>query len=172
MKLTMIKEVAGDILLSDAELIAHGIATHDHFDSGLALSLRERWPALVKDYRHAIHNNPLKPGQIWIWSGVDGDGGTRRIANLITQEMQGDGKAARPDKASLEHVAHALKALAAHVRSGDIRSVAVPRLATGVGGLEWHDVEPLIQAHLGDLGIPVLVYSVFHAGVKADEQLK
>ncbi|MCC7099273.1 MAG: Appr-1-p processing protein, partial [Rubrivivax sp.] len=36
----MIREVEGDILLSQAQDIAHGIATHDPFDSGLALALR------------------------------------------------------------------------------------------------------------------------------------
>ncbi len=171
MKPKMIREVAGDILLSKAELIGHGIATHDSFDSGLALTLREAFPSLVRDYRHFIHNNPLKAGQIWVWTGVDGAGATRRVANLITQDMQDDGKTARPDKATLEHVVHALKALAKYIKAEDVRSVALPCLATGVGGLSWADVKPLIEAHLGDTGIPVLLYEVFHQGVKADEKL-
>ena len=50
-------------------------------------------------------------------------------------------------------------------------SVALPRLATGVGGLKWEEVKPLIQKHLADAGIPVIVYSEFHAGVAADEKL-
>ena len=49
--------------------------------------------------------------------------------------------------------------------------MALPRLATGVGGLDWADVKPLIQQHLGDLGIPVLVYEVYRKGEKADEKL-
>ena len=51
----MIHEIAGDILLSKAALIAHGIAPMDDFHSGLALALRERWPALYKDFRHYCH---------------------------------------------------------------------------------------------------------------------
>ena len=47
----MIREVSGDILLSQADVIAHGVAPADHFDTGLALALRERWPALAKDFR-------------------------------------------------------------------------------------------------------------------------
>jgi O-acetyl-ADP-ribose deacetylase (regulator of RNase III) len=171
MKLNMIREVEGDILLTDADLIAHGIATRDHFDSGLALSLRDRWPSMVRDYRHFTHSNPLKAGDVWAWSGVNEGGGTRHIINLITQDMLDDGKASRPNKASLEHVAHSLKALAKHIKNNDIRSVALPRLATGVGAWNWADVKPLIQTHLADLGIPVLVYEVFRHGVKADEKL-
>jgi len=33
------------------------------------------------------------------------------------------------------------------------------------------DVKPVVQQHLGDLGIPVIVYETYHAGVQADEKL-
>ncbi len=48
----MIYEVSGDILLSEARAIAHGVAPNDNFANRLpALSLREHWPALYKDFR-------------------------------------------------------------------------------------------------------------------------
>ena len=48
----MLKEVAGDILLTKADALAHGVAPNDNFANGLALALRERWPAMYKDFRH------------------------------------------------------------------------------------------------------------------------
>ena len=48
----MIKDVEGDILLSRAEAIAHGVAPSDHFNTGLAHALREHFPVMVKDFRH------------------------------------------------------------------------------------------------------------------------
>ena len=48
----MLKEVAGDILLTKAEALAHGVAPNDNFANGLALALREQWPAMYKDFRH------------------------------------------------------------------------------------------------------------------------
>jgi len=45
----------------------------------------------------------------------------------------------------------------------------LPRLATGVGGLDWDQVKPLTQSQLGELGIPVYVYVVYHAGQEAEE---
>ncbi|SDH78397.1 O-acetyl-ADP-ribose deacetylase (regulator of RNase III), contains Macro domain [Pseudomonas panipatensis] len=167
----MIREVEGDILLSKAQVIAHGIAPQDHFDSGLALSLRERWPSMVRDYRHAAHAAAPEPGSIWVWSGVDADGGTRCIANLLTQEMQGSGRSAKPAKATLENVGHCLRELAKYVQGENVQSLALPCLATGVGGLDWKDVKPLLVKHLGELGIPVLIYSVYRKGVAADETL-
>lgn len=167
----MIREIEGDILLSRAQVIAHGIAPHDHFDTGLALALRERWPSMVRDYRHAIRDRPLEPGGIWAWSGLDADGSTRTIVNLLTQDMLPGGAAARPGKATLENVGRALKALARHAREHGVRSIALPRLATGVGGLAWSDVEPLVRQHLGDLGVPVFVYVVYRKGVAGAEGL-
>ncbi|MBV2234583.1 MAG: macro domain-containing protein [Sterolibacterium sp.] len=167
----MIREVEGDILLSRADVIAHGIATNDPFDSGLALALRERFPSMVKDYRHAMHAKAPETGQIWAWRGVSEDGSTRGIINLLTQGMQSQDKSARPVKALLEDVNHCLRALARHVQDNGIKSLALPRLATGVGALPWNDVKPLIQQHLGHLGIPVLVYEVYRQGTPADEKL-
>lgn len=167
----MIREVEGDILLSQAQVIAHGIAPQDPFDTGLALALRERWPSLVADYRHAAHSKAPQPGEIWCWSGVDGKGAVRRIVNLLTQDSLHTGHAAKPGKATLKNVGHALRELARYVADEHIKSVALPRLATGVGGLEWHDVKPLIEKHLGELNADVIVYEVYRKGVKADEQL-
>ncbi|MED5609540.1 MULTISPECIES: macro domain-containing protein [Pseudomonas] len=167
----MIREVEGDILLSKAQVIAHGIAPQDPFDSGLALALRERWPSLVRDYRHAAHASAPAPGSIWAWSGVDADGSTRGIVNLLTQDMQGSGRSAKPAKASLENVGHCLRELAKFVEGEGVRSLALPCLATGVGGLDWKDVRPLLDRYLGHLDIPVLVYAVYRKGVAADEKL-
>jgi O-acetyl-ADP-ribose deacetylase (regulator of RNase III) len=167
----MIREVEGDILLSDAQVIAHGIAPQDPFDSGLALALRERWPSLVVDYRHAAHAKAHKPGEIWCWAGVDEQGHVRCIVNLLTQDSLHSGHAAKPGKATLKNVSHALRDLAKYVVSENIKSVALPRLATGVGALDWSEVKPLIAKYLGDLNVDVIVYKEYHKGVKAPEQL-
>jgi O-acetyl-ADP-ribose deacetylase (regulator of RNase III) len=57
------------------------------------------------------------------------------------------------------------------IEKQDLKSIALPRLATGVGGLKWEDVKPLIQQHLGTLEIPVIVYTEYHAGQQAKEPL-
>ncbi len=167
----MIREVEGDILLSKAQVIAHGIAPQDHFDSGLALALRERWPSMVRDYRHASRSGVLNPGEIWSWTGVDAEGAPRSIVNLLTQDMQHEGRNARPAQANLENVGHCLRALAKYVTSEGVTSIALPRLATGVGALEWDKVRPLIDRHLGEFTIPVIVYVTYRRGVAANEKL-
>ena len=159
----MITKVRGDILLSDAKAIAHGVAPHDHFNQGLALALRERHPAMAKDFRHYCHQDNPKPGHAWLWAGPE-----RVIINLMTQEPAPDNKA-HPGKATAHNVNHALKELRAILEKENISSVALPRLATGVGDLDWDEVEPRIGKHLGDLGIPVMVYVSYEKDTKAAE---
>lgn len=160
----MIHEVAGDILLTKAQAIAHGVAPNDHFDNGLALALREQWPAMAKDFRHYTHQTHPKPGELWAWAGVGGV----QIFNLLTQEGE-HGHGSKPGRASLANVNHCLKRLRHEIEKAGIKSLAMPKLATGVGGLEWRDVHPLIVQHLGDLPIPIYVYTTYHKGQQASE---
>ena len=160
----MIHEVEGDILLSGAQAIAHGVAANDPMDKGLALSLHERYPAMHKDFHHWCHQRHPKPGEAWMWGGVEGV----RVVNLLTQEGGYD-HGSRPGKATESNVSHSLRALKKMIAKEGFKSVALPRLATGVGGLNWEDVAPLVKKHLSDVGIPIYVYTTYHAGQKAVE---
>ncbi|MBT8115450.1 MAG: macro domain-containing protein [Arenicella sp.] len=160
----MIHEVEGDILLSSAAAIAHGVAPNDPMDQGLALALRERYPAMHKDFHHWCHVRHPKPGEIWMWGTVGG----MRLVNLITQEG-GYGHGAKPGQASLKNVRKSLKALRKLAKKEKFSSIALPKLATGVGNLDWADVKPVIYDQLGDMKIPVYLYNVFHQGQQANE---
>ncbi|QDU28924.1 Macro domain protein [Anatilimnocola aggregata] len=159
----MIHEVSGDILLTKAQAIAHGVAPNDHFDHGLAAALHERWPTMVKDFRHYAHQTHPKPGEFWFWdaTGV-------QVFNLLTQEGE-HGHGAKPGRATTAYVNHSLKRLRHELEKEKIKSVALPKLATGVGGLDWTVVLPLIHTHLGDLSISVFVYTHCQKGVQATE---
>jgi O-acetyl-ADP-ribose deacetylase (regulator of RNase III) len=159
----MIREVNGDILLTRAQAIAHGVAPDDDFGTGLAHALRERFPAMYKDFRHFCHTNHPKTGEAWTWGGPD-----HRIVALLTQEPP-ERHHVHPGKASVASVNHALKSLRETIVSEKYTSVALPRLATGYGGLDWDDVKPLIEHHLGDLGVPVWVYATYTPGKQAIE---
>ena len=160
----MIHEVVGDILMTKAKAIAHGVAPNDHFNNGLALALREQWPAMAKDFRHYAHLSHPKAGEIWVWGGANGI----RIFNLLTQE--GEHKhGAKPGRATLSNVNHCLRRLRHELEKGEVNSLAMPKLATGVGGLHWDEVSPLIHQHLNDLSIPIYIYTTYHEGQKANE---
>lgn len=163
----MIKKVKGDILKSKCQTIAHGVSPNDDFKRGLALALRENWPSMYKDFRHFTQTTHPKPGMSWSWHGVGGV----HIITLFTQEGSEGHQAASGGKATLSNVAHCLKTLRKEIDAGEIKSVALPMLATGAGGLEWKDVEPLINQHLSNVEIPVIIYEQYISGHTADEGL-
>ncbi len=91
---------------------------------------------MVKDFRHYCKLHNPEPGGAWIWGSAEGV----KIINLLTQEpAKGNG---HPGEATLQNVGHALKALAKLVEKEKLTSLAIPKLATGVGKLPWEDVKP------------------------------
>ena len=160
----MIKEVTGDILLTGAQAIAHGVAPNDHFDRGLALSLREQYPAMAKDFRHYCHTFGPKAGDVWMWGTVD----HLRIFNLMTQDpaktLNG-----HPGHATMHNVNVCLHNLEKMIIEEGITSLALPKLATGYGQLDWNEVFPAIKKKLENIGIPIYIYSTYVKGQKAAE---
>ncbi len=160
----MIKYVSGDILKTKADGIAHGVAPNDNFKQGLALSLRERWPAMYKDFKHFCRGTHPKEGTTWGWKGVGGP----VIVNLFTQEHPKTNNSV-PGKATLSYVNHSLKRLNEDIKEYDLKSLAITKVATGVGGLDWKDVKPLIEKSLGELSIPIYIYEDYKKDVEAEE---
>ena len=97
----MIKYITGDILLSEADAMAHGVSPNDDFKQGLALSLREMWPSLYKDFRHYCKVSSPSEGELWSWKGP----GSPVIFNLFTQDAPRS-QGTHPGKASETHVSH------------------------------------------------------------------
>ncbi|HEX5626108.1 MAG TPA: macro domain-containing protein [Saprospiraceae bacterium] len=160
----MIREVEGDILLSKADAIAHGVAPMDNFDSGLALSIRENYPSLYKDFRHFCQTFHPKTGEVWFWQSAD----HRKIFNLMTQDAP-PSAGANPGGSSTSSIRQCLKNLVKQMEAEKIKSLALPKLTTGVGGMEWKDVQPILQEYLGALDIPVYVYTIYRKGQAARE---
>lgn len=160
----MIHEIAGDLLLSRAQVLAHGVSPNDPMDQGLALALHKRYPDMHKAYHRWCHQHHAEPGEVWLWRSEQGV----VIVNLLTQDNW-DGHAHHPGKANVPNVNHALRALEKLAAKEHFTSIALPRLATGVGGLDWADVWPLIVNRLGHLEIPVYVYADYRPGLRGIE---
>ena len=78
--------------------------------------------------------------------------GPRWIINFPTKKHW-------PDPSELEWVVEGLRDLRAVIAANGIRSIAIPALGAGNGGLKWDLVRPRIEAALGDLhGVDVMVF--------------
>ncbi|MCB9026328.1 MAG: macro domain-containing protein [Bdellovibrionaceae bacterium] len=160
----MIKYVEGDILKSKAKAIAHGVAPNDDFKQGLALSLRKQWPSLYKDFRHFCHTKNPKEGDVWAWKGVGGP----IIFNLMTQDAPKT-RDSHPGKASLTNINHSMKNLVKELKEEGVDSLAITKVATGVGGMDWKDVKPLLEEHLKGLDMEIYIYETYKENVSAEE---
>jgi O-acetyl-ADP-ribose deacetylase (regulator of RNase III) len=163
----MIQELSGDILLTRAEALAHGVAPGDPFDGTLTAPLRERWPDMYREFRRFTNTTAPQPGSVWAWDGPAPDLGP--YVRTIAMFVQDSHDLAR---ATLQSVTHALVALRAVVVDEALHSLALPRIGTGAGGgLAWDDVRPLIHKYLGGLDIPVYLYVEHIPGIYAPEKV-
>lgn len=162
----MIYEVAGDILLTGAQALAHGVAPDDPFTCGLAQAIRRRWPALYSAFLAYRRGHEPAPGELWAWTSGDG----HTIINLFTQDPSPP-RGKRPGRSSLRYLALCLGGLREYAEAEELRSLALPRIATGAGGLDWELARPVLDEQLGPLGIPVILYDVYRPELRANEPL-
>ncbi len=160
----MIHEVQGDILLTGAQVIAQGVGANDPMDGGLAKVLRECFPAMHKDFHHWCHVQHPDPGAAWLWRGNE----RVAVANLVIMEG-GYGHGARPGKASVKHLNHALHALKKILLKEKLHSLSLPKIGCGRGGLPWPEVQEMIQHQLGDLDTHIYIYVTHVPRQKAKE---
>ena len=161
----MIRQVNGDILLSKARVIAHGVAPNDDHARDSRTRCASMRPRCTRTSATTARRSTRRrarsgPGRA---PTASAGGAVHATAGLHPGE--------RPGRATLSNVHHALQALRRFIDEERPASLALSRLATGVGGLDWDEVLPEIEKHLGDAGIPIIVYSTYHAGQAAAEGL-
>ena len=115
---------------------------------GFALQFRSAYPECFSPYRQACFDGILRPGTVFFTP--TGYAMPECIVHFPTKR---DWR----DKSQLEDIDRPLRHLAFAVRDRDIASIAVPPLGSGLGGLSWTAVRPLIERYLGELPCDVIV---------------
>jgi O-acetyl-ADP-ribose deacetylase (regulator of RNase III)/uncharacterized protein YwgA len=122
---------------------------------GVALEFKNRWPANFKAYKKICDAKELQPGQMFVFdtkSLFDSEG-PRYLVNFPT-------KAHWRSKSNISYVEDGLDALALTIQEYGIKSIGVPPLGCGNGGLDWAEVKPLIVAKLAELeDVDIVVFS-------------
>jgi len=160
----MIELTHGDILLADADALVNTVNCVGVMGRGIALQFRKAYPENFKRYQAACKRNEVRPGKMLIFeTGLLT--GPRYIINFPTKRHW-------KGKSRLEDIEAGLPALVEEIRKRDIRSVAVPPLGCGLGGLDWNEVRPRIIHAFEELGdVRVLLFEPAGAP-KADEMVK
>ena len=129
---------SGDLTLDDADLLVNAVNAVGVMGRGVALAFRHRWPGIMPPYQHACRSGGLTAGGCILLPLGDG----RLWAALAT-------KGHWRDPSRLEWIASGLATLALRARFVGVRSIAIPPIGCGLGGLVWRDVAPLVAATHG-----------------------
>ncbi|MFF0723640.1 macro domain-containing protein [Streptomyces sp. NPDC004134] len=139
----MITRGTGNLLLADVEALVNTVNTVGVMGKGIALQFKRAFPGNFEDYKDACDRGEVDVGRMHVYE-VEQLSGPRFIINFPTKRHW---KA----KSRLEDIASGLTALRDEIVERGIKSIAVPPLGCGNGGLEWRDVGPLISQILGTI---------------------
>lgn len=133
----MIEYKSGDILKEDAEAIVNTVNCVGVMGRGIALQFKKTYPANFKIYAAACKKNEVQPGQMFVFA-TGKFINPRFIINFPTKRHW-------RGKSRMEDIESGLKALVEVIRNEDIRSIAIPPLGSGLGGLTWAAVKKRIE---------------------------
>ena len=159
----MIEYRHGDILQADAEALVNTVNCVGIMGRGVALQFKNAYPANFKAYAAACAREEVQPGRMFVFE-TGHLTNPKYIINFPTKRhWRGNSR--------IEDIEAGLKALAEEIRARRIRSIALPPLGSGLGGLDWRDVRPRIEASLGDLeDVRVIVFEPHAAPARPTRQ--
>ncbi|HEV2457299.1 MAG TPA: macro domain-containing protein [Ktedonobacterales bacterium] len=147
--------VSGDLLANEhhAEALAHGCNCRGSMGAGIAVGFRERYPAMYEEYRRRCKATPreFNPGDAFLWKAAD----QSWVFNLATQEDYWR------SRATYDAVERALREMRSQADAEGIRSIAMPRIGTGYGGLSWKKVRAVIERVFADWDGVLYVYEEY-----------
>jgi O-acetyl-ADP-ribose deacetylase (regulator of RNase III) len=146
----MIEHKTGNLLDAQAEALVNTVNTVGVMGKGIALQFRQAFPENYEAYRKACEHKEVQPGRMFVFD--TGKFYPRYIVNFPTKRHW-------KGKAKIEDVQSGLVDLIATVKRLGIKSIAVPPLGCGNGGLRWEQVQPLIEAAFAEVpDVRVLLY--------------
>ena len=149
----MIESTQGNLLQAPVEALVNTVNTEGIMGKGIALQFRQAFPQMFRDYEHACKAGEVRLGKMHVVDLGGLLGGPRWIINFPT-------KGHWRSRSRLSDIDAGLQDLVAAIKRLNIRSIAVPPLGCGHGGLEWSEVRPRIESALGQLpDVRVLVFA-------------
>jgi O-acetyl-ADP-ribose deacetylase (regulator of RNase III) len=132
----MIELTQGDILKADVEALVNTVNCVGVMGRGIALQFRKAFPENFKAYEAACKAQHVQPGRMFIYD-LNQLYNPRFIVNFPTKRHW-------KSKSRIEDIQSGLVDLINFAKQQQLRSIAVPPLGCGLGGLDWAQVRPLI----------------------------
>jgi O-acetyl-ADP-ribose deacetylase (regulator of RNase III) len=133
----MIEYIKGDLLRADVEALVNTVNCVGIMGRGIALQFRQTFPENFKVYESACKRDEVQPGRMFVYE-TGWMTNPKYIINFPTKRHW-------RGKSRIEDIDSGLIALRNEITKREIRSVAIPPLGSGLGGLEWSEVKPRIE---------------------------
>ena len=147
----MIQTTQGDLLNADAEALVNTVNCDGVMGRGIALQFKKKFQENFNVYKKACDAGFLRPGMMLVHDCC-GLFNPRYIINFPTKDHW-------RSNSKLEYIESGLVALVDEIRKRGIKSIAIPPLGCGLGGLEWNQVRPRIEAALQEFtDVQILLY--------------
>ena len=147
----MIEYTQGNLLEADVEALVNTVNTVGVMGKGIALMFKEAFPENLNAYEAACQRQEVVTGRMFV-TERGALLGPRWIINFPTKQHW-------RARTRMEWIDAGLEDLKRVIQERGIRSIALPPLGCGNGGLNWDDVKPRIEAALGELNdVRVLVF--------------
>lgn len=147
----MIHYKVGNLLDSEAEALVNTVNTVGVMGKGIALQFKNMFPNNFKLYSIAYKNKDLKIGKLLVHREETLLTGNKLIINFPTKT---DWRL----PSEYEYIELGLKELVNVIIENKIKSIAIPPLGSGNGGLDWHKVKPILEEHLKNLDCDIYIY--------------
>lgn len=141
----------GDMMQSGAEALVNTVNTVGVMGKGIALQFKEAFLNNNKAYIDACNKKELLPGKLLAVWDENLQLGKKLIINFPTKEHW-----RYPSK--YEYIEKGLVALRELLQKEKVKSIAIPPLGCGNGGLKWDKVKPMIENALGGLETEIIVF--------------
>ena len=146
----MIEYKNGDILREDVEAIVNTVNCVGIMGRGLALQFKNKFPQNFKEYQLACTNKEVQLGKMFVHQ-------TGQLINpkyIINFPTKGHWK----QNSKIEDISNGLDDLITIIEKYSIKSIAIPPLGSGLGGLDWKMVKKLIEEKLKNINCTVILF--------------
>lgn len=147
----MIQFKQANLLESDAEAIVNTVNTVGVMGKGIALQFKNQYPNNYKLYATACKAKEVVVGKMFVTEETSLLGGKKIIINFPTKT---DWR--KPSEYS--YIESGLQDLVNVIQEKNIKSIAIPPLGAGNGGLDWNKVKAVIEKYLTNIDCEVQIY--------------
>lgn len=148
----MIYYLTGNLLDSKAEALVNTVNTVGVMGKGVALQFKQQFPENAKAYVKATKDGTIDIGKLLVTQDTSLHSGEKIIINFPT-------KTDWRKPSEYNYIEKGLVDLIKIIRDRNIKSVAVPPLGAGNGGLNWVRVKQMLERHLSNLdNVDIFIY--------------